>query len=307
MRQAGHGPSAGFLPLVILPAVWLALYGTRRQLLIVLGATALVLLLPWALIGGERYPESTVRSALLVLVVAALASLTIQRLLGEVRTTSNRLSAILETAGSLVIVTDREARIEHFNRAAEEVSGFAAAAVARPLADRGADAAGDARGGARGVGGRARRRVPARVRARVAAARRRPPARVLVGHLPGRRRGRDRSPDRHRHRRHRGAPGGRGVAHLDRPFGGRARAHDDADRGQGSRRPLPAGQPRVAGVGRARRHRPHRRGALPAGCRHARAGARRRGLEHRRGARVRARVRRLDRLGRQVPAARRGG
>ena len=33
MRQAGDGP-AGFLPLLIVPVVWLALYGTRRQLLI---------------------------------------------------------------------------------------------------------------------------------------------------------------------------------------------------------------------------------------------------------------------------------
>ena len=35
-------------------------------------------------------------------------------------------SAVLDTAGSLVIVTDRQARIERFNRAAEEVTGFAA-------------------------------------------------------------------------------------------------------------------------------------------------------------------------------------
>ena len=58
MREAGDGP-AGFLPLVILPVVWLALYGTRRQLLIALGATALVLLVPWVLVGGARYPDST--------------------------------------------------------------------------------------------------------------------------------------------------------------------------------------------------------------------------------------------------------
>ena len=64
MRDAGDGP-AGFLPLVILPAVWLALYGTRRQLLITLAATALVLILPWALIGGERYTAGTPRNALL--------------------------------------------------------------------------------------------------------------------------------------------------------------------------------------------------------------------------------------------------
>ena len=36
-------------------------------------------------------------------------------------------SAVLDTAGSLVIVTDRASRIERFNRAAEKVSGYAAA------------------------------------------------------------------------------------------------------------------------------------------------------------------------------------
>ncbi len=63
--------------------MWLALYGTRRQLLIALAATvARRCSLPWALIGGDQYPASTPRSALLVLAVAAIAGLTIQRLLG---------------------------------------------------------------------------------------------------------------------------------------------------------------------------------------------------------------------------------
>ena len=42
---------------MILPVVWLALYGTRRQLLIALAAIALVLLVPWALIGGAALPR----------------------------------------------------------------------------------------------------------------------------------------------------------------------------------------------------------------------------------------------------------
>ncbi|MDA0162525.1 response regulator [Solirubrobacter ginsenosidimutans] len=124
MRQAGDGP-AGFLPLVILPIVWLALYGTRRQLLITLGAIVVVLLLPWAVIGGDRY-ALTPRNALMVFIVSALAGLTIQRLLGQVRAERDFSAAVLDTAGSLVVVTDRNARIERFNRAAEVVTGFAA-------------------------------------------------------------------------------------------------------------------------------------------------------------------------------------
>ena len=136
MRQAGDGPSAGFLPLVILPAVWLALYGSRRQLLIALGATALVLLVPWALIGGERYPASTLRSALLVLVVAALAGLTIQRLLGEVRATRDRLAGVLAAAtGNAIIAMDLDGTITVFNPGAERMLGYRADEVvgaARP-------------------------------------------------------------------------------------------------------------------------------------------------------------------------------
>ena len=316
MRQAAEGPTAGFAPLVILPAVWLALYGSRRQLLIDLAVTFVALALPWALIGGDQYPASTPRSALLVLAVAAIAGLSIQRLLGQVRASRDRLSgvlaaatgnaivatdregtitvfnpgaermlgyraeevvgkatpalfltddieptfeafamalassggaetreltyvrkdgtrlrvsqtlttergldgrvvgylgvatdvtqqvraqsalvaerdftsAVLDTAGSLVIVTDREARIERFNRAAEEVTGFAAARHDRPVADRDADAA---RVGRRRAG-RARRGdragVPAPLRARAADRGRRPPAGVVDRDLPHRRR-----------------------------------------------------------------------------------------------------------------------
>ena len=125
MRQAGDGP-AGFLPLLILPIVWLALFGTRRQLLIALVAILVVLLVPWAVIGGSRYSSGTPRNALMVFTVAALAGLTIQRLLGQVRAESDFTAAILDTAGSLVVVTDRDARIERFNRAAELVTGFSA-------------------------------------------------------------------------------------------------------------------------------------------------------------------------------------
>ena len=130
MREAGDGP-AGFLPLLIVPVLWLALYGTLRQLLIALGAMALVLLVP---VGADRGPALPRRTPAATrcwrLTVAALAGLTIQRLLGEARTGHDQLlvardftDAVLETAGSLVIVTDRDARIECFNRAAEQISG----------------------------------------------------------------------------------------------------------------------------------------------------------------------------------------
>ena len=126
MRQSGAGGSTGFYPLVILPVVWVALYGSRTQLLVVIGTAVLVLLVPWALVGGARYPSSTPRGALLVLAVSGLAGITIQRLLGEARAAGKLTGAIVDTAGVLVIVTDRAGRIERFNRAAEQLTEVAA-------------------------------------------------------------------------------------------------------------------------------------------------------------------------------------
>jgi two-component system sensor histidine kinase/response regulator len=126
MRQAGEGP-AGFLPLVILPVVWLALYGNRRQLLVALGAILVVLLVPWAVIGGDRYAAGTPRNALMVFTVSALAGLTIQRLLAEVRAARDRLSGVLSAAtGNAIVATDALGTITLFNAGAERMLGYRA-------------------------------------------------------------------------------------------------------------------------------------------------------------------------------------
>ena len=130
MRQAAEGPTGGFGPLVILPAMWLALYGSRRQLLIDLAVTFVALALPWALIGGDQYPASTPRSALLVLAVAAIAGLSIQRLLAQVRASRDRLSGVLAAAtGNAIVATDREGTITVFNPGAERMLGYRAEEV----------------------------------------------------------------------------------------------------------------------------------------------------------------------------------
>jgi len=130
LRQAAEGPTGGFAPLVILPAMWLALYGSPRQLLIDLAVTFVGLALPWALIGGDQYPASTPRSALLVLAVAAIAGLSIQRLLGQARASRDRLSGVLAAAtGNAIVATDREGTITVFNPGAERMLGYRAEEV----------------------------------------------------------------------------------------------------------------------------------------------------------------------------------
>ena len=73
---------------------------------------------------------STPRSALLILAVAAIAGLSIQRLLGEVRATRDRLSGVLSAAtGNAIVATDREGTITVFNPGAERMLGYRAEEV----------------------------------------------------------------------------------------------------------------------------------------------------------------------------------
>ena len=85
LRHSGTTGATGFVPLVMLPIVWLAMFGTRRQLIIGLVAMTLALVVPFLVFGDPRYPVTSWRSALLFLVVAALTGLAIQSLVVRVR------------------------------------------------------------------------------------------------------------------------------------------------------------------------------------------------------------------------------
>ncbi|HWM09280.1 MAG TPA: response regulator [Solirubrobacteraceae bacterium] len=130
LRHSGTNGAAGFVPLIMLPIVWLALFGTRDQLVLGLVAMAAALLIPFLLFGDPQYPATAWRSTLLWLVVATLTGLAIQLLVARVKSTRDRLkaerdfsAAVVDTAGSLVMVLDPQGRIERFNRACEQLTG----------------------------------------------------------------------------------------------------------------------------------------------------------------------------------------
>ena len=130
LRHSGTTQAAGFVPLVMLPIVWLALFGTRGQLIIGLAAMAAALLIPFLLYGEPRYPSTAWRSTLLWLVVGALTGLAIQSLIVRLRTTRDRLSGVLQSATeTAIIATDAQGTITVFNRGAERMLGYTAAEV----------------------------------------------------------------------------------------------------------------------------------------------------------------------------------
>lgn len=72
VRHGTSGSTAGYSPLVLLAVLWVALYGTRWMLAVVVVASMAMLTIP-ALVGpADLYPDTELRRALLYGVVAAL-------------------------------------------------------------------------------------------------------------------------------------------------------------------------------------------------------------------------------------------
>jgi diguanylate cyclase (GGDEF)-like protein len=85
LRDAGAGTSSGVGVLALLPVFWLALYGTRGQLVVVLGAVLAFFILPVMIVGAPYYPPSGVRVGILFNAVAGIVGVTVQGLVGRTR------------------------------------------------------------------------------------------------------------------------------------------------------------------------------------------------------------------------------
>jgi hypothetical protein len=85
LREAGGGTSSGVGSLALLPVFWVALHGTRRQLAVVLAAVGAYYLVPIFVVGGEAYPASGYRTAVMFVVISGIVGFTVQRLVAQVR------------------------------------------------------------------------------------------------------------------------------------------------------------------------------------------------------------------------------
>jgi diguanylate cyclase (GGDEF)-like protein len=85
LRDAGSGTGAGVAVLVLLPVVWLALYGTRGQLAVLLATLLAFFVLPAVLVGAPAYPLSGIRMGILFAAVAGIVGVTVQALVSRIR------------------------------------------------------------------------------------------------------------------------------------------------------------------------------------------------------------------------------
>ena len=138
LRLGAGGVESGMSVLVLLPIVWAALYGGRRDLFVVVGAAAATIILPIVLVGPPMFPESEWRRALLLAAIGAMVGLTVQQLVAQVRSHSaeaaarsdallaseTRVRSVLEAAPEPVVTLDARGMVSQANAATEEITGW---------------------------------------------------------------------------------------------------------------------------------------------------------------------------------------
>jgi diguanylate cyclase (GGDEF)-like protein len=85
LRNASGGSASGASALALIPVFRTALYSrSRRALHLVLGAVAVLYLLPILLVGPPAYPQTQYRAALLMVTVSSIIGLATQRLVADI-------------------------------------------------------------------------------------------------------------------------------------------------------------------------------------------------------------------------------
>jgi PAS domain S-box-containing protein len=93
LRAADGDGSSGFTPLLVLPVIWFALYGTRVGLCLALAGTACVQFIPLVVVGAPQYPETLWRGGVLWMIILTLIGLAAQQLVATIQNKSDALAA----------------------------------------------------------------------------------------------------------------------------------------------------------------------------------------------------------------------
>lgn len=99
LRDSLGGAQSAYATLLILPVLWLAMYGTRVQLGIGVLGVAVLLAVPILVLGKPDYPEDEWRRTLLWVTVAGIMGLAVQDLVEQVRQRAEALHTVSAAVG----------------------------------------------------------------------------------------------------------------------------------------------------------------------------------------------------------------
>ena len=150
LHASQGGDSSAYPLLAVLPLLWLALYGTRAELVVALLGVVALLTAPIVLTGEPAYPYAELPRALLCVVAAGLVAAAVQRVVAAtrgrfveaarraaaLRESEERSHAIVEQAPEAFVATDESGVITDWNSASESALGWSRQeAVGRSLAE----------------------------------------------------------------------------------------------------------------------------------------------------------------------------
>jgi diguanylate cyclase (GGDEF)-like protein len=97
LRDAEGGAVSSESALALVPVFWCALYGTPRQLGVVIAGVALVFIVPRLLIGTPNYPVSEWERAVIWTLTGLLMGLTVQGLVARIKRQADQLKELAGT------------------------------------------------------------------------------------------------------------------------------------------------------------------------------------------------------------------
>ncbi len=137
IREAAGGGPSGYAPLVLLPVMWVALYGQRSQLIACVIGTMVVLAVPIIVVGDPAYPFGEWRRLIILTLVGATMGLIVQALVHAAKAGTERavargrelaeqrdvIQAIVQAASNAVLSFDASGTIMTANDAAALMFG----------------------------------------------------------------------------------------------------------------------------------------------------------------------------------------